>query len=334
VSGNPETDRIKKPHIAASFGENMRKPAMEIDRRGMMASVAALALAGCVGPRQVASSITANAALAALEARVGGRLGVLVLDTASGRMTGHHYDEAFAMCSTFKLALAAAVLQQADQGRLNLDMALRYTQADMVPHAPVTGPNLAKGAMRIIDLAEATQKTSDNVAANLLIKHLGGPAAITAIFRSWGDDVTRLDRYEPDLNNVPPGEARDTTTPRAFAGTIARLLTDDRILKPASRDMLIQWMVDTNTGMKRIRGGLPSSWKSGDKTGTANSANFNNKTNDVAIFWPPARPPVIVTAFYEADGKYEQTRDADQAVLAEVGRIAAAQAVAWHGGLD
>ena len=307
---------------------------MEIDRRGMMASVAALALAGCVGPRQVASSITANAALAALEARVGGRLGVLVLDTASGRMTGHHYDEAFAMCSTFKLALAAAVLQQADQGRLNLDMALRYTQADMVPHAPVTGPNLAKGAMRIIDLAEATQKTSDNVAANLLIKHLGGPAAITAIFRSWGDDVTRLDRYEPDLNNVPTGEARDTTTPGAFAGTMARLLTDDRILKPASRDMLIQWMVDTNTGMKRIRGGLPSSWKSGDKTGTANSANFNNKTNDVAIFWPPARPPVIVTAFYEADGKYEQTRDADQAVLAEVGRIAAAQAVAWHGGLD
>jgi beta-lactamase class A len=334
VSGNPETDRIKKPHIAASLGENMRKPAMEIDRRGMMASVAALALAGCVGPRQVASSITANAALAALEARVGGRLGVLVLDTASGRMTGHHYDEAFAMCSTFKLALAAAVLQQADQGRLNLDMALRYTQADMVPHAPVTGPNLAKGAMRIIDLAEATQKTSDNVAANLLIKHLGGPAAITAIFRSWGDDVTRLDRYEPDLNNVPPGEARDTTTPGAFAGTMARLLTDDRILKPASRDMLIQWMVDTNTGMKRIRGGLPSSWKSGDKTGTANSANFNNKTNDVAIFWPPAGPPVIVTAFYEADGKYEQTRDADQAVLAEVGRIAAAQAVAWHGGLD
>ena len=142
---------------------------MEIDRRGMMASVAALTLAGCVGPRQVAPSITPNAALAALEARVGGRLGVLVLDSASGRMTGHHYDEAFAMCSTFKLALAAAVLQQADQGRLNLDMALHYTHADMVSHAPVTGPNLSKGAMRIIDLAEAAQKTSDNVAANLLI---------------------------------------------------------------------------------------------------------------------------------------------------------------------
>jgi beta-lactamase class A len=299
-----------------------------------MAGAAALTIAGCAGPRQVLPSVSANAALAALEARVGGRLGVCVLDTASGRMTGHHYGELFGMCSTFKLALAGAVLHLADKGRLNPSAELRYTEADMVPHAPVTGPNLAKGAMRIIELAEATQKTSDNVAANLLIRHMGGPAAVTALLRSWGDDVTRLDRYETEMNNVPPGEERDTTTPRAFAQTMARLLTTDRILSPASRALLIQWMVDTTTGGKRIRAGLPASWGSGDKTGSANSPNYNNKTNDVAIFWPPARMPVIVTAYYESDGKYLQTRDQDQAVLADVGRIAAAQALEWHGGLD
>ena len=307
---------------------------MEIDRRGLMAGAAALTIAGCAGPRQVLPSVSANAALAALEARVGGRLGACVLDTASGRMTGHRYGELFGMCSTFKLALAGAVLHLADKGRLNPSAELRYTEADMVPHAPVTGPNLAKGAMRITELAEATQKTSDNVAANLLIRHMGGPAAVTALLRSWGDDVTRLDRYETEMNNVPPGEERDTTTPRAFAQTMARLLTTDRILSPASRALLIQWMVDTTTGGKRIRAGLPASWGSGDKTGSANSPNYNNKTNDVAIFWPPARMPVIVTAYYESDGKYLQTRDQDQAVLADVGRIAATQALEWHGGLD
>ena len=307
---------------------------MEIDRRGLMAGAAALTIAGCAGPRQVLPSVSANAALAALEARVGGRLGACVLDTASGRMTGHRYGELFGMCSTFKLALAGAVLHLADKGRLNPSAELRYTEADMVPHAPVTGPNLAKGAMRIIELAEATQKTSDNVAANLLIRHMGGPAAVTALLRSWGDDVTRLDRYETEMNNVPPGEERDTTTPRAFAQTMARLLTTDRILSPASRALLIQWMVDTTTGGKRIRAGLPASWGSGDKTGSANSPNYNNKTNDVAIFWPPARMPVIVTAYSESDGKYLQTRDQDQAVLADVGRIAATQALEWHGGLD
>lgn len=308
--------------------------AMEINRRTLMASAAAFTITGCAGRRQASPSITANVEMAALEARAGGRLGAFVLDTASGKMTGHRYDEAFAMCSTFKLALAAAVFQRVDQGLLNPEMELIYSKADMVPHAPVTGPNLARGSMRIIDLAEAAQKTSDNVAANLLIKHLGGPAAVTAIFRSWGDNVTRLDRFEPEMNNVPPGEARDTTTPRALAGMTRRLLNEDLILTAPSREILIQWMIDTDTGMKRIRGGLPASWKSGDKTGTANSSNFNNKTNDVAIFWPPARAPVIVTAFYEADGKYDQIRDSDQAVLAEVGRIAAAQAVEWHGGLD
>ncbi len=306
----------------------------EIDRRTLMASAAAFTILGCAGPRQASPSIIANAEMAALEARSGGRLGALVLDSASGQMTGHRFDEAFGMCSTFKLALAAAVLQQVDNGLLSPSMELRYSKADMVPHAPVTGPNLAKGSMSILDLAEAAQKTSDNVAANLLIKHLGGPAAVTAIFRSWGDNVTRLDRYEPDMNDVPPGEYRDTTTPRAFADMIGRLLTEDRILTAPSRAMLIHWMIDTDTGLKRIRGGLPLSWKAGDKTGTANSDNFNNKMNDIAIFWPPARPPVIVTAFYEADGKYDRIRDSDQAVLAEVGRIAAARAVDWHGGLD
>ena len=41
---------------------------MEIDRRGLMAGAAALTIAGCAGPRQVLPSVSANAALAALEA--------------------------------------------------------------------------------------------------------------------------------------------------------------------------------------------------------------------------------------------------------------------------
>jgi len=307
---------------------------MEFDRRSVLAGGAALTIARCAPKAPPAPSVTANAAMAELEAKSGGRLGAFVLDTASGKMTGHRHDELFGMCSTFKLVLAAAVLERGDKGLLALEMTLRYGEADMVPNSPVTRENLGKGAMRVIDLAEATQKTSDNTAANLLIRHLGGPAAVTTIFRKWGDAVTRLDRYETEMNNVPPGEVRDTTSPGEFARTMAKLLVDDDILKLVSRQKLVQWMVDTRTGSKRIRAGLPASWKSGDKTGTANSPNYNNKTHDVAIFWPPARPPVIVTSYYEADGKYDEIRDADQVVLAEVGRIAAAQAVEWYGGPD
>ena len=59
--------------------------------------------------------------LVELERSAGGRLGVCVIDSASGRRFGHRVDERFAMCSTFKLPLAAAILRRADEGKLSLD---------------------------------------------------------------------------------------------------------------------------------------------------------------------------------------------------------------------
>ena len=138
----------------------------------------------------------------------------------------------------------------------------------------------------------------------------------------------RLDRYETQMNFVPPGEVRDTATPEGMGLILANLIAPEegstRGLSPASREKLIQWMVDTTTGMKRIRAGLPPEWRAGDKTGTADWKGMPNKVNDVAAIWPtPGGDPVIVVAFYEAPGEFEGTRDQDQAVLAEVGKLAA-----------
>lgn len=262
--------------------------------------------------------------LGELERRAGGRLGVCVIDTASGRRVGHRMDERFAMCSTFKLPLAAAVLQRADQATLSLDTILAYTKDDMVPNAPVGEANLLKGGMTVREAAEAAQKVSDNVAANLLLKLLGGPAAFTQFFRSLGDTVTRIDRYEPSMNEVKPGDERDTTTPGAMGQTLVKILTGDA-LKPASRDLLIQWMIDTQTGAKRLRAGLPADWRAGDKTGTGLNSGAA-QINDMAIVWPPGRAPIIITSYLRMSMTPETLRDKDQAVLAEVGRIAAAWA--------
>jgi beta-lactamase class A len=257
------------------------------------------------------------------EATKGGRLGVAIVDTAFGGVVGHRLDERFAMCSTFKMPLAAAILHKADKGELKLDEVLAYSKKDMVFHAPVTESNLGKGGMTIRELAQATQETSDNVAANLLMKRLGGPEAVTKIWRVWGDTITRIDNYEPAMNRVKPGEDRDCTTPQAMADLTAKILTSDA-LKPQSRNLLIRWMVDTQTGLKRIRAGLPKTWKAGDKTGTgAGNKDIGNKTNDVAIAWPPGRPPVIVAAFLESPYHGDDIRDEDQRVLSDVGRIAA-----------
>ena len=271
-------------------------------------------------------AVDVAAALAALEARAGGRLGVGLLDTGSGRLVGHRLDERFAMCSTFKLPLAALVLRAADTGRLRLDDAVAITKADLVPYAPVVEPKVGQ-TLTLAALAEAAQTTSDNAAANLLLARLGGPAGFTAALRALGDTVTRLDRTEPQLNLVKPGEEHDTTSPRAMAGTLARLLTGDA-LTPASRERLIGWMVGTTTGGKRLRAGLPSSWRAGDKTGTAQADAMTDKVNDLAITWPPGKAPVVVTAYFDSSRRTNATQPADEAALAEVGRIAAAWATA------
>jgi beta-lactamase class A len=291
-----------------------------LSRRDLIISVGGLLAA----PSRVRAQADATArALQALEASHGGRLGVCLLDARSRRVTGHRLDERFAMCSTFKLPLAAVVLREADRGRLQLSEVLPYTQKDMLSYAPVTGEHLKDGGMTVGALAEAAQVTSDNVAANLLLTRLGGPAAFTARLRDMGDRQTRLDRMEPELNVVPPGEARDTTTPWAMADTLAVVATGD-VLKPASRERLIEWMVKTRTGDKRIRAGLPKDWRAGDKTGTITGDETTDKYNDVAIAFPPGRSALVVTAFYDTGKRFPNIRDEDQAVLAEVGRLAAA----------
>lgn len=278
--------------------------------------------------RAAAAAMPPEAALAGLEERSGGRLGVCLLDSGSGRTLGQRADERFGMCSTFKLPLAAAVLREADAGRIALDERIAFGKDDLVPYAPVVEKHLAEGAMSIAALAEATQTTSDNVAANLLMRRLGGPAQLTANFRAMGDAVTRIDRWEPEMNLVPGGEARDTTTPRAMAGLVARIFGDE-LLAPASRELLRGWMIATQTGRRRLRAGLPAGWVVGDKTGTGISPQMANKYNDVAVVWPEKGAPLVIAAYYEASGHFESMRAEDEAVLAEVGRIAAA----WIHGL-
>ncbi|MGL6223870.1 MAG: class A beta-lactamase [Steroidobacteraceae bacterium] len=254
------------------------------------------------------------------------RLGVCFLDTATGDVSGNRMEERFALCSTFKLALVAACLREADQGRLDLSQVLTYSEADLLPWAPVTRKKLARGGMSIVALAQAAQERSDGVAANLLVKRLGGPAAVTAKFRDMGDTVTRLDRYEPDLGLVLSADLRDTTSPLAMAQLVRRITTGD-LLQSGSRERLLQWMKNTDTGPNRLRAGLPAEWSTGNKTGTGRAEGTTNKCNDVAITFPPGRHPIIIAAYFDSGEYTAQTEPRHEAVLAEVGRIAAQWAI-------
>ena len=196
------------------------------------------------------------------------------------------------MCSTFKLLLAAQVLSQVDAGKLDLERRIVYGSADLLPTSTVTSKHVAEGALSVRELCAAIVEVSDNAAANLLLGVVGGPVGLTEFLRRSGDQVTRLDRKEMELNTNLPGDLRDTTTPAAMAGTVANLLTGGA-LAPASRDRLIGWMKTSSTGVRRLRAGLPEGWSAGDKTGTGT----RGAVNDVMIAFPPGRKPVIAAVY-------------------------------------
>jgi beta-lactamase class A len=253
--------------------------------------------------------------IAALEKREGGRLGVFALDTATGRHLDHRGGERFAMCSTFKFLAAAAILRRVDRGKDNLDRQIEYGQADLLEYAPVSKEHVKEGRMVLADVCSAAVEWSDNTAANLLLQILGGPQGLTAFIRTLGDNVTRLDRNEPSLNVVGPGEEHDTSTAAAMVGLLSTVLFG-QALSPDSRSRLEGWMLDAKVGPQRIPAGLPPGWRIAHKTGT-----WSNQTNDVGVVWPPNRAPIVVAAFYSRSDTPQEQREG---VLRDVGRIIAA----------
>ena len=302
----------------------MSRDDLRLPRRDLILAATSVLVAACSSqaPRRSASAPQAqpdaNGELARIEATVGGRVGVFALDTASGRTLAHRADERFAMCSTFKWPLAAAVFARIDRGEASLEQRIPFGPADLMDHAPVAKEHVGEGAMTIETMARAAVTVSDNTAANVLLAWLGGPGALTVFFRQLGDTVTRLDRNEPTLNSNDPGDARDTTSPRAMVGLLKAALLGDA-LKPASRERLLALLQACETGKKRLRAGLPAGWVVGDKTGTGEFA-----VNDVAIAIPPGRAPILMAVYMSDPGG----PDDEDSVRHEAGDVAIARLVA------
>ncbi|MFG2179405.1 class A beta-lactamase [Streptomyces abikoensis] len=221
------------------------------------------------------------------------RIGVYARDTATGRTVEYGAGDAFPMCSVFKTLAAAAVLRQDRHGEL-LGKRIRYTEQFLKDsgYADSTKKpeNLANG-MTVAELCAAAVSESDNAAANLLLRELGGPTAITRFCRSIGDDTTRLDRWEPELNSAEPDRETDTTTPGAIGRTYERLVLGHALTRP-DRERLTGWLIANTTNKQRFGKGLPG-WTLADKTGGGSDYAV---ANDVGIAWPPHRRAPIVLA--------------------------------------
>ncbi len=278
-----------------------------MDRSAFLLSLGATA---ATRRRALASSAVALP-FAAEEKRGRGRLGVAAIDLRDGRRIAQRAHERFPLASTFKLPLVMSALARVDRGTVRLGAKVAYRAGEILPYSPSFGAPTHDGTKTIAELCEAAVEHSDNTAANLLLRTVGGPPGVTAYLRALGDRVTRLDRYEPALNNAPPGDPRDTTTPDAMANLLARLVREP-ILSPASKARLFDWMRRADTGLTRIRAGVPAGWTVGDKTGTTRTGG-----NDVAILWPPdGRAPIVLAIYFAEVRAADKERDAAIAAVA------------------
>ena len=279
---------------------------MLLDRRSLLVSL-------CCMAASPALAADAPPELESYERESGGRIGVYAENLATGAKLTWRADERFVMCSTFKASLAACVLARVDRGEEQLAATIPYGQADLLDYAPAAKQNLSAGAMSVAEMCRAIIELSDNTCANLLLARIGGPAALTAFWRSLGDATSRLDHNEPELNRSPPGDPHDTTTPAAMANNLRRLVTGEA-LSQASRAQLTDWMVNCKTGANRLRGGLPADWKIGDKTGN----NGKDASGDIAIVWPKPDRPILIATYTQGG---TPTAAQIEAVFARIGRM-------------
>ncbi|MGW6129553.1 class A beta-lactamase [Cellulomonas sp. NPDC055163] len=256
-----------------------------------------------------------QAALAALETESGLTLGVAAIDTGTGAVVGHRADERVLLCSTAKVLVVAAALALRAERPALLGEPVPIPAGQVVDHSPVTAGHEG-GELPVAVLCDAAITQSDNTAANALMTLVGGPAGATAYVRTLGDEVTRLDRLEPELNQGAPGDERDTSTPAQVAADL-RLLAVEEGLPPESRDPLVGWMRGSTTGDDRIRAGAPEGWTVGDKTGTGP----NGEVHDVGVLWPPSGAPLVLAVYTSPAVAGTGSVEASAAVIARVAAL-------------
>lgn len=237
-----------------------------------------------------------------LEEEYDARLGVYAMNTGDGTTVSYNENDRFAYASTHKALSVGVLLQQLSIEEL--DKQIVYSEEDLVTYSPITEQHVETG-MSLREISDASIRYSDNTAANFIFNEIGGPKGFKEALRQIGDEVTEPERIETELNNVEPGETRDTSTAKALVESLYAFSLGD-VLEEENRQLLNDWLINNTTGDALIRAGVPDGWQVGDKTGSAS----HGTRNDIGIIWPPNEEPIVIAVLSSKDEADAETDDA------------------------
>lgn len=295
----------------------------------------------------VAAAPVLEAEIARLSASAGGKVGVAAwkLDGKGERVLVNG-GERFPMASTFKVAVAGAILADVDAGKLRLDQLVVVEPGEVVPSDGIADVALHPGvSMSVHNLLELMLTRSDNTATDVLTRVAGGPQAVTAWVRKQGVEGQRIDRDTAhlirDFYGLPAGplkqafeaaakkdpkieerslqpnaafdkDVRDTSTPEAMGQLLTRIFAG-KALSATSTQVIIDIMQRCRTGVARLRGRLPEDTVVADKTGT-----IGGTVNDVGmITLPDGKGQIVIAVFIKESDKSMEQRER---VIAEIAR--------------
>lgn len=237
----------------------------------------------------IASSVLET--VEAIELSSTGTIGVSVLDTETNTTWSYKGDQRFPMMSTFKTLACAQMLYNSTNDLLDKDALTKITKESIIPWSPIT-EKLIGETISTKKACEATMLMSDNTAANIVLTEIGSPTSLTLFLRSIGDDMTQLDRIEPELNESQKGDVRDTTTPNAMTTTLNELLLG-QTLTTEDKNTLKAWMVNNKVSDPLLRSILPTKWSIADRSG---AGGFGSR-GITAIVWNNHRAPIIISIY-------------------------------------
>lgn len=285
----------------------------QLTRRSLLIAAGATSLAAALP--LTAGAKTRDRTIRQLESAYGVTIGVYARNLATRSELEHRADSRFPIASVFKFVATGGVLR----GDLVtpdphvLSRPVHIPPAALVEYSPFVEDCLKRGIVPTVEqLCVAALQLSDNTAGNQILALIGGPAGLTKLARRLGDPVTRLDRWEPELNSAEPERITDTTSPRAIGNTLTTMLVGHGLPRPGRRK-LTEWMLGNTTSDNRLRAALPPGWRIADKTGSAELGCANN----VGVAWSPEGTPVLLSVMVRPD---DPSAERDESVFVEVGK--------------
>lgn len=253
----------------------------------------------------------------------GGPVGAAAVVIEGGQVVSFNGSQRFPMQSVYKLPIGMAVLREVDRGRLRLTQKVDVRPEDLVPerlHSPLRDNNRQGGVFTLRELIRLMIAESDGTASDVLLNLAGGPEKVSAYLRGLGVDGVMVATTERAMaQGDEQVQYRNSATPESML-KLLRALQEGRGIARASRVLLLDFMLKSTPGPRRLKGMLPAGAPVAHKTGTSNTVEgVTRATNDVGIVALPDGRHMAVAVFV-SDTKADA--DVREGVIAKIARAA------------